>query len=1198
MQHYVPGFILQECEEKRYSGTINAFVMFLDIADFTETSDRLRRLGSKGAEALSNYLTAVFTYPIMQVESQGGFISHFAGDAFCAIFPGFECRAIRQALSNIQDYFTDNVYHDPEFGDFPISIRLTLTQGEVKWRILQSRIQCEYVFFGQPMQEIYNLSKHKSPCMLSEAVLKAFAADPGETLDILPFHFDYSETTRQLFTIARLVDLKVENEIRDAAYCFVDLSRIEESRLEEVMESIHNKLEDYSGFLNKIDATDKGLVALVLFGLPRAIGNTLERMCRFALEMITEEPKLSMGLACGSAYTGYVGSANTREFTSLGSAVNLASRLMQLAEMGEIATDSYLQQEMHYKYSFAAAKPVKLKGFTAEVHAHKLLGRLPRPPQSFHTDFVGREAEIESLRQEAEQPGSRIVYISGEPGMGKSRLIVEALKPFPKGYFLFSDPSVHRLLEPIKQLVGQYFVIDPLFSKQRKLELFRQQWQELAQDDKELIRIESIIGQLLGYEWERSVWSVLPPEEKPEQLKNALVSFVCRITRDAKLIIHLDDPQWIDDSTLEIFRLLGEKNVAGVTVFAACRYQDDGSVVDLEIPNWESKHVDLEVLTPETAELIVRQILGVERIPQNSLDWIIRKADGNPLFLEQVVAYLQENNCFDKEHKLVGNLDYLSSFGIADIIGSRIDSLTENVRNTLQHACVLGLEFNTRVLCEMLSRKLDEDLGKGKQAKVWADLDELRYIFTHVLIKDTAYNRMLSDKLKGLHLLAAKTMVELYQDDEKALNEHAEEIAIHFEEAGDELEAAMYYDMAGTYYCKQYKYNEADKLLNLSLDIRKRILGDDSEETLDTSNNLATLYAERGCLEQAEDLLHSVMKRVGSDGAYVNYPRKAKYIDTLACLYYIQGKLKAAEPLFIKAIEIHESSLGSSHPDTAASMHNLAALYRDMGNYNQSEELFNQALTIKQSVHGQRHASTAETLHHMAVLYVNQGKYETAESLHKQALSVRSEILSDNHPTTAESMNSLADLYRITGNFEKAEPLFLRALNITENILGSDSLRLALVLNDTASLYCVKKDFDSAELLFKKCLDIYNKVLGQDHIYTAAVMNNMGYMYRAVKNYTEAESMLKMALATNERVYGFEHPETGKLMNNLGHLLYEQGKDAEAEPFLVNAVSIRKKTFGAVNPQTQLSIKILLEVYEKLGRPVKAEEYRKLLVEQ
>ena len=69
-------------------------------------------------------------------------------------------------------------------------------------------------------------------------------------------------------------------------------------------------------------------------------------------------------------------------------------------------------------------------------------------------------------------------------------------------------------------------------------------------------------------------------------------------------------------------------------------------------------------------------------------------------------------------------------------------------------------------------------------------------------------------------------------------------------------------------------------------------------------------------------------------------------------------------------------------------------------------------------------------------------------------------------------------------------------------------------------------------------------------------------------------------------------------MNNLGHLLYEQGKDAEAEPFLVNAVSIRKKTFGAVNPQTQLSIKILLEVYEKLGRPVKAEEYRKLLVEQ
>lgn len=1189
MQHYVPGFILQECEEKRYAGSITAFTLFFDIADFTQTSNIFRRLGSKGAEALSNYLTAAFAYPITLVESHGGFISHFAGDAFCAIFPGSDSRTIRQALSNIQAHFADIAYHDPDLGEFPISIRITLTHGKVEWKILRSRIQHEYVFHGTPLQEIYSLSNHKEACMLSEAVQKDFAAAPNRNLKVLPLSYAFSETTRQLFTKVKLVALDVDNEIRDAAYCFINLSHIAEDMLEKVIESIHSKLDDYNGYFNKIDATDKGLVALVLFGLPKATGNTLERMCRFALETLEEVPKLSFGLACGTSYAGFVGSTTTREYTALGSAVNLASRLMQKANLGEIVTDSYLRQEMHYKYRFAASETVKLKGFAVEVHSHKLLGRLPKPPQNFHTDFVGREAEIESLRKEAKEPGSRIIYISGEPGMGKSRLIIEALKAFPKSYFLFSDPSMHRLLEPIKQLVGQYFAIDPLFSKQRKLILFRQKWQDMAQDDKELIRIESIIGQLLGYEWERSVWSVLPPEEKPEQLKNAFVSFISRIIRDAKLTIHLDDPQWLDDSTLEYFRLLGEKIVEGVIVFASCRYLDGGNAVDLEIPNWESKHVDLALLTPDSAAVMIKQILGVERIPEDSLDWIVRKADGNPLFLEQVVAYLKENNCYDAEHKLVGNLDYLSSFGITDIIGSRIDSLTVNVRNTLQHACVLGLEFNTRVLCEMLSRKLDEDLGKGKQAKVWADLDELRYIFTHVLIKDTAYNRMLSDKLKVLHLLAAEAMVKLYKDDEKALNEHAEEIATHFKEAVEELEAAKYYEIAGVFYTKACKYDNAEMSLKKGLEIREKILGLEHPDTYELTSNLASLNKDRGNYKQAEILFTKVLKMTSKEFGN-EHPKVAMAMDKLATVYDDQGKYKKSTSMHLKSIAILKKTVAAEHPFTAECMNNLAFVYENQGMYDNAEPLYSKALSIREKVLGAEHPETIVTLNNLAALYIVTGKYTLAEPMLLRALDVSERNMGLEHIATSRALNNLACLYYHQGKYALTEKFFHRSLMIMENILGTEHVDTVTTMNNLAVLCESQGNYQLAEQLAYKSLTVRENVFGKDHPSIALSLTNLARIFTHQGKLDQAESMLIRAVNLFENINITEHPELSNILSDLGSLYKKQGKYVQSENLFTKALAIDKNTLGMEHKSTATSLSNLADLYAIQGRYDLAEE--------
>jgi len=1237
MLRFVPGFILDGSASQGDAGSFTGYVLFADIAGFTDLSNVFRKEGKKGAEALHHYLAAALSTPIDTVEKYGGFISHFAGDAFCAVFPDAGTEQVKHVVKAIGQYLDNHGSCHTEIGDFPLKLRISVSAGMLDWVIYRNEMQCEYVFSGKPLQELAALAAQKKELALSDAVAKAFNAAGSTEPMPSPLGYKANDADLSAFTNARIISEKPDNEIRDGAYCFVNLSRLHKNKVGKALALIHAKLDNYGGFLNKLDAGDKGLVALILFGLPKALGNTLERACRFALETIAEIPELSLGLSCGTAYTGYVGSDTTREYTALGAAVNLASRLMQKAGKGEILTDSYLEQELHYKYRFESAETLSLKGFAAPVHCHRLIERLPAPPQSFMAELVGRENELELIHQAVEAAGSQIMYISGEPGIGKSRLILEALKPYPKRYFLFCDPSGHKLLEPIKQFLRQYFAFDPLLSSEQNQNSFRAKWQELAGEDKELQRIESIVGDLLGFEWQGSIWSMLPPNERPEQQRKAFATLLARITEKEKILIHLDDPQWLDATDTEYFRQLGSAKLVGIVIIAACRYLEDGNKVDLEIPNWEAKHLDLNRLSEDAAAKLIRHLHKVDALPPETQGWIVKKADGNPLFIEQVVAYLRENGCFDQDYRLKGNLDYLSSFGIADIIGSRIDSLTEAVRNTLQHACVLGLEFNTRVLSEMLSRKLDDDLGEGKQARVWADIDELRYIFTHVLIKDTAYNRMLSDKLKTLHLLAAETMERMYRDDEKALNEHAEEIAGHYENAGLEEKAAEYYDKAGCWYREKYdwekseaslkkavnirekvfgvehpdtatsldnlaltykacgKYKQAESIFNQILTIRERVLGPEHIDTAISANNLAYLYVNQGKYEQAEPLYKRALI-IRDQTLGPEHPDTAATLNNLATLYNDQGKYAQAESLYLRALAINEKTLGAEHPITATTLNNLASLYNDQCKYVQAESLYLRALDISKRALGSEHPSTSISLNNLAYLYTIQNKYAQAEPLFLQVLAIREKTLGIQHPSTETSINNLASLYTAQGKYTQAEPLFLRALEIREKVLGSEHPDIAISLNNLASLYTKQIKYTQAESLYLRALSIKEKILGTEHPSTANSLSNLAYLYEYQGKYAESESLNLQALEIREKVLGSEHPDIAISLNNLASLYTTQEKYEQALPLYIRALKIREKINGREHEDTQKTIQGLVETYEKLNQPDKAAEYRAMLL--
>jgi tetratricopeptide (TPR) repeat protein/class 3 adenylate cyclase len=1230
MSRHLPPFILHNCEQGRFSGSFAGYVLFLDIADFTPISNVFRKEGKKGAEALSRFLSEVLGTPIDLVEKHGGFVSLFAGDAFCALFPEGDAANVKAVVNGITAFFAGHGPFVTEIGEFPVSVRLTVTSGEVEWRIFRNKWQNEYVFFGESLREMVELSHAKEPVALSEAVRTAFeiAREPVEK------HLDYpfAPETVNAFLHYRLRGENPDNEIRDAAYCFIDLSRIEPFQQEATLTLLHDKLDAYGGFLNKLDATDKGLVALVLFGLPRAVGNTLDRACRFALEVVEAAPQLSFGLACGNTFAGFVGNESTREYTVLGAVVNLAARLMQKAQPKEILTDSFLYQEMHGHFHFEPLGAITMKGIPFPVKYHRL-NRLVEL-RSFYqeSEFVGRTDEIAWIREKLDTALANtencVLYVSGDPGIGKSRLLREALSIYPGERFhrfvVTSDAVIQKPLEGIKQIVRTHFFYNPQLPKDAGIAMFRGLWAGIAGADPELKRIESIIASLLGYEWENSIWSVLPDKEKPSQLRNAFVTFMQAIATTKPVIIHLDDGQWLDEESREYLVALSAINVAPVHIIAACRYRDDGENVNLGLTGHRRFDLDLNTLSENGGGELIRFLLRVKTIPADTLRFILDKSMGNPLFIEQLTTYLMERGCLDEAANIVGEVGYISTFSIADIIGSRIDRLAENVRECLYNASVLGMEFNIRVLSQMLhGGEVTPELEDGKRNRIWKDLDELRYIFSHILIRDAAYNRMMSDKLKALHLLAAEAMEKVYEGDGKS--RMGESIGYHFENAQRPETAALYYNQAGTYFTSVYEFAKAEALLKRSLELYHSNIGVETVEIADCRFHLGELYSAKG---DAELALQYTKQAYESRLALLGQTHRDTIIamNRLAISLEAMSQFQDAHVVISKALEISAEAYGDTDPLTIRTRHNLSNGYLHAKEYHQAEIQMRIVLDLRRSDPTVPKKLIAETLSDLGICLVYQDVEDDAEKCWDEALQVMESEVGQEHPDYCRILSNLATLDRMRGDFQSAEENFSLCIQFSRKLFGETHPRTIEFYRDIANVFYMKEDYtealeymetayrnglitytpmstpiasimndlanicgdmgqtDKAQELYRKSLDIKRQIWGEKHINTVMQVENIGLTYLSAKQYEEAITYLQQALEIRRTHYGESHSEVAKSYDALANVFDEMKKYDEAFAYSQKSLEIARAVFKDNDYRLTSPLVNASAVLEHLGR--------------
>jgi tetratricopeptide (TPR) repeat protein len=494
------------------------------------------------------------------------------------------------------------------------------------------------------------------------------------------------------------------------------------------------------------------------------------------------------------------------------------------------------------------------------------------PPHPHETDpgnraaFVGRQAELDRLAAILEQAiagSGAVVFVTGEPGLGKTMLVGEFLRRIREG-----KPSVTVGRGRCTEHSGPGEAYLPFLDAAGKLLLSRgrERWAELLRR-----YAPTACLQLPGLsDAEEASLRARALGATQERMLRETGDIIEAAAHDFPVVLLIEDLQWADPPSLEMLNYLGRRIARQRTLFVVTfRPSDVESGPDalrrcvLDLRGLAHAHeICLEPFSVGDVEAYLRARFGIDRPPHELSAAIHERTDGLPLFVTGLIDYLVQRGSVvkrDGESFLEGPLAKAGGLEIPDslqaMVRHRLDGLADADRTALQHASVIGMEFLSTVLADLLAvdelvlqerlRRLDrvhglielreeEDLPGGVLAT--------RYRFTHGLYQEVLYDEIVAARRVVLHRRVAESLSGRYRDRSSLL---AATLAEHSEKGRDFARAATYRRRAGDNAAQRYAYAEAQRQYTwaLSLLARRETETDGSEEL--------QLYERRGAVRHA-----------------------------------------------------------------------------------------------------------------------------------------------------------------------------------------------------------------------------------------------------------------------------------------------------------------------------------------------------------
>jgi class 3 adenylate cyclase/predicted ATPase len=583
---------------------------------------------------------------------------------------------------------------------------------------------------------------------------------------------------------------------------------------------------------------------LAYFGWPRAHEDDAERAVRAGLALVAavagvEVPAAvqlhaRIGIATGQVVVGDLTSGGSADRDSVaGETPNLAARLQALAKPGTVVISQATRRLVGGLFELDDLGPQRLKGFAEPLSAWRVEGegRAEGRFEALHgahlTPLVGREHELGILLERwawAKEGEGQLVLLSGEPGIGKSRL-VRALRQelsdephFALSHFC-SPYHTNSALYPIIAHLARAAGLTPEDAPATKLAKLEEL---LGQATEQLDEAVPLIGALLGLPADaRYPGLSLSPQRQKQRTLEVLIEQLAGLARDRPVLELYEDLHWVDPSTLELLDLLVE-NMRNLPVLAVLTYRPEFS------PPWSGHaHVTslpLNRLGRRQGAVIIERLTGGKSLPGEILEDIVAKTDGVPLFVEELTKTVLESGLLidtGDRYELTAPMPSLAiPATLRDSLMARLDRLAP-VKEVAQTAAVIGREFSHELIAAVsplpiaeLDAALDRLVASGLVFRRGTP-PEATYSFKHALVQDAAYGTLLKSRRQQLHARVAGLLAERFP------STAPETLAHHLTEAGAYERAVDRWHAAGQQAAERSAYREAVEHLRKALEVLK-----------------------------------------------------------------------------------------------------------------------------------------------------------------------------------------------------------------------------------------------------------------------------------------------------------------------------------------------------------------------------------------
>jgi adenylate cyclase len=903
-----------------------------------------------------------------------------------------------------------------------------------------------------------------------------------------------------------------------------------------MVECVHQ----YDGMVDKF--VGDGLMAV--FGAPNAHENDPELAVRAALDMqhaaAEYEPvaraqvgaplQVRIGINCGPAIAGVIGTEQQASYTVIGESVNLAARLQAAARPGGILVSARVYQQTRALFDFQTSGTTHVKGFDQPILVFEAVGDREQPLPTrgiagITTALLGRDDEMDRLQQLLSaflnDRRGRLAVIQGEAGLGKSRLVQEWLSaPLPVAATIWRGRGL-----PYFEGVG-YAPFRSLMEDALRLKGEPEAWEALVTP-----ALRPFLRQIAGLPLtsrENLALRNLEPERVKQLTALAVREWLMTEARQQPLIVVLDDFHWADDLSRELLQSVADIIADVPLLLCVMTRPMPKRPLRLDVPPTTQLldapvrlDLDLKPLSAAHSRALLNDLVDLTELPEQIVSTILARAEGNPFYIEEFVRMLIEKDALKPaggKWRVASTVE-LRMIDVPTTLGglmlTRFDRLPKELQQVLRDASVIGLEFPSRLLEEverrlhgtatvtpMLERLVELGMLTPRQAA-----NEPTYAFTHVLTQETIYNSLLHSQRPGLHRTVAESIEFLFSDE--VMNQ-AEALAQHYDRARVRDRAMLYSVLAGNRAKARFANYEAIEHYSRALQLAQHLSGHES----------ARWHAAMG-LGDVEQLI----------GEYEE-----------AAAFY-QAML--------------EEWTGATAEDRAWAMLKLGQVWDKRGDLHEADNWLQQGLKQLDNVRGTNPELRGQVYSELGWLSLRRGDLTSAQQWLEQGLNLVKKT--SYYSVYSSILNRLGAVYYNRGQWTEAVFYVEQALSLREKL--GDVVGYARSLNNLGILKWASGDWDGAQAAYQRAVEMHESIGEAEGLVQAGT--NLGVLYTDRGDWIRAEAMLQRSLAIAQRI---AHPyELATSHMNLGRLYLFQERWPDTARHLTAAVSFYEEAGAREN---------------------------------